>query len=188
MTTEVETGSKVRATFEGTLINTSYNGNKNVRTENGSQFTVPKDAKIEVLEVPLPPEPPVGTVLRAKGSGWTFLRTDERAEGHWLVHIAGIRWTWKDVWEYVGPGSAGYEELKPATDLSDVKPFDHGGWNEPEKAKYVACMGGGDVKVWRPDSGEHIRFQHANNNIFCLYGRDAITLAKRILKTFEGEN
>lgn len=94
-----EQGTRLRAEVEGTYVYTDTQG-RHVLAVDGGEYYLPTDAAVEVVSPPLPPEPPINTVVRdASGQVWI-----NPVPGHWRS-ITGERMvaTWGDLWGLNGP-------------------------------------------------------------------------------------
>lgn len=202
MTAPVENGSKVRVTFDAYVDSNQGNSTTEIFVKPngdgkpaGAVFPVPKGAEVRVLEKPLPPEPPVGTVLLIGGRVYT--RTAS-LNGRWLTD-SGVTWTWADTMGRMVRDAKSVvnltEQAENSVDLSDVEPYEAPigyNWTGTDKrtaVNYILCdavNGPREISVFLPDRGEHIRFKHGEQ-VFCLGADVAADIAKRILKTFEEE-
>lgn len=99
--TDIERGARVRVRVddEMSVVHESGPGWCTIAQPNGPAVSVPAEW-VEVVSPPLPPEPPVGTVVRdASGQVWI-----NPVPGHWrAVTGAAAVLTWGDLWGLNGP-------------------------------------------------------------------------------------
>jgi hypothetical protein len=139
----IQEGSKVRVAFEGEYANKTIQDNHNIRTGGdkwnpGPTFTVPKGAKIEVLEKPVPKEPAVGSVIQfedgalfarvvAFDANWTYINRASMYATYWfdwarVVKEHGSKFTFwgKDILGDVKPMADGESvTLEGCCNMSD---------------------------------------------------------------------
>lgn len=184
MSVEVEKGSRVRVSFEGKFHHNSINGNPVIHTEKPGEFdkqwTLPAEAKVEVLEKPIPPEPPAGSVIQFP-DGSVFAHAPMKWTDDYWIRLTGDEFDWFRWVEVVkAHGTEFTQWTKPGVDLSDAKPFAKG----MDENVYAKCSSS-HIKVYRALSTNHLDLQFLSEGRVCLNLDEAVSFAKRILKTYQ---
>lgn len=182
-TATIEPGSKVQATVTAEYIGKSYNGRHILTTDKGVEVKVPEDTFVTVLEPPLPPQPPSGSLVKADWSnliyrrdgrlGWYLVQDEHAGKGRTYI-------TWADLNKTFGRGALYKLVPDPALGAQDL--------GKSPLTVDVSDFGedSGKVKFSRNSYGE-LTMSVAGGSARYLPDSTARKLAKALIKATGGE-